>query len=330
MGIFRSRLEKRSFGNSNTDFLSSLGIGGSSEDDLGEITYFTCMRILTDTVSKLPLKLFHETDDGTAKSTNHYLYNLLKLRPNDYMSTSDFWKAVEFQRNHHGHSIVYIDFDKRNGQIKGLYPLDSQKIKIIVDDRGILGRENAIRYIYSPGSFGQKEYKLSPDQVLHFKGLTADGISGMSVRDVLRAKIESSKNGARFVENYFKSGLFAKGIVQFTGDLSEKGVENLISRFTKMASGISGAGKVLPMPYGFEFKQLNSTMVDSQFLELNQLTSLQIAAAFGIKPHQLNNLERATHSNVEHQQSEFYIEPYKVYWSCMNRSYPINYLWIVK
>ena len=49
-------------------------------------------------------------------------------------------------------------------------------------------------------------------------------------------------------------------------------------------------------------------MVDSQFLELNQLSSLQIASVFGIKAHEINNLERATHSNVEHEQREFYIE----------------------
>lgn len=302
MGIFRSRLEKRSaISPSNIRFLNALGID-TTTDDLGEITYFTCMRILTDTISKLPLKLYQETTDGTSKSTNHPLYHLLKLRPNKYMSSSDFWKAVEFNRNHYGHSIVYIDKDK-NFNIRGLYPLDMEDIEIWIDDKGIINRDKAIWYVIP-----SKRIKLRYDEVLHFKGLTKNGLEGISARDVLRAKLESGKSGARFVENYFKNGLFAKGIVQYTGDLSPEGINRLKERFATMAGGIDNAGKVLPMPLGFEFKPLNQNMVDSQFLELNQLTSLQIAGAFGIKPHQLNNLERATHSNVEHQQREFYIE----------------------
>lgn len=304
MGIFRSALEKRNNFNSlsNIRFLNALGINSNNTEDLGEITYFTCMRILTDTISKLPLKLYQQTEDGTTRSTNHYLYHLLKLRPNKYMSSSDFWKAVEFNRNHYGHSVVYIDFDK-NLKVRGLYPLDMENIEVWVDDKGIINKDKAIWYID-----WQKKLKIRYDKVLHFKGLTSDGIQGISARDVLRAKIESSKNGAKFIENYFKNGLFAKGIVQYTGDLSPEGIEKLKERFATMAGGIDNAGKVLPMPLGFEFQPLNQNMVDSQFLELNQLTSLQIASAFGIKPHQLNNLERATHSNVEHQQREFYIE----------------------
>lgn len=307
MGFFKSRLETRSISKNDLGFLQALGMSGN-EDDLGEITYFTCMRILTDTVSKLPLKLYEETDDGTNKATNHYIYHLLKLRPNEYMSSSDFWKAVEFSRLHYGHSVVYIDVNKKNGKIKGLYPLDMAKVEIVVDDRGIIGKKNAIYYIYSPGGKGNKEYKFKSHQVLHFKGLTKDGIQGVSVRDTLKAKLEASKNGAKFIENYFKNGLFAKGVIQYTGDLSQKASKKLQQRFMDMAGGIKNAGQVLPLPLGFQFQQLNSSMVDSQFLELNQLSSLQIASAFGIKPHQINNLERSTHSNVEHQQREFYIE----------------------
>lgn len=49
-------------------------------------------------------------------------------------------------------------------------------------------------------------------------------------------------------------------------------------------------------------------MQDAQFTELSQLTMKQIAAAFGIKPHQLGDLERSTNSNIEHQTKEFYVD----------------------
>ena len=49
-------------------------------------------------------------------------------------------------------------------------------------------------------------------------------------------------------------------------------------------------------------------MADAQFLENTELTIRQIAAAFGIKMHQLNDLERATHTNISEQQRQFYID----------------------
>ena len=43
-------------------------------------------------------------------------------------------------------------------------------------------------------------------------------------------------------------------------------------------------------------------------LENTELTIRQIAAAFGVKMHQLNELSRATHTNIEEQQREFYVD----------------------
>ncbi|AOY76911.1 phage portal protein [Clostridium formicaceticum] len=314
MGFFRRAIEKRSnevVDINSQEFLKILGIDANSisDDKLKESTYFTCMRIMTDSISKLPLKLYRETDNGTEKASSHALYKLLKLRPNQYMSSSDFWKMVEFQRLHNGHSVVYIDYVTRGrnaGKIKGLYPLNMDNVRIWIDDAGIIGKDNAIYYVYKDKK--GNEYKLKHSEVLHFKGLTSDGITGMSVREYLVTTIENAQAGQKYVNNYFKGGLFAKGLLQYTGDISPENMKKMQGRFESMANGIKNAGKILPVPLGFSFNSISNSMADSQFLELNQFSIQNITSAFGVKMHQVNMLERATHNNIEHQMKEFYID----------------------
>lgn len=283
-------------------------LNGISPDKAKEATFWTSMRILTDTLSKLPLKLYQENENGTSKATDHYLYSLLKLRPNEYMSASSFWKAIEWNRLYYGHSLAYIDTSRagRNaGKAKGLYPIDMAKVTIWVDDAGIIGKNNALWYVYQSPS---GEIKLKHDQVLHFLGMTRDGITGMAIKDYLRTLVENGQSGQSYVNEYFKNGLFAKGILTYTSQINPEDEKRLKERFQRMASGIKNAGSILPVPIGFDFKSINTSMADAQFLELSQLTMQQIAAAFGIKMHQINSLDRATHSNVEAMQKEFYID----------------------
>src|SRR5690606_11872057 len=79
-------------------------------------------------------------------------------------------------------------------------------------------------------------------------------------------------------------------------------------RFEEMASGLKNAHRISLLPVGFQFQPLQLSMTDAQFLENTQLTIRQIANVFGIKMHQLNDLSRATHTNIEEQQKQFYAD----------------------
>jgi len=49
-------------------------------------------------------------------------------------------------------------------------------------------------------------------------------------------------------------------------------------------------------------------LTDSQFLELKQFSSLQIAAAFGIKPNHINDYSKSSYSSSEAQNLSFYVD----------------------
>ena len=62
------------------------------------------------------------------------------------------------------------------------------------------------------------------------------------------------------------------------------------------------------MPPGLKLVPVNMKLTDAQFYELQKYSALQIAAAFGIKPNQLNNYEKSSYANSETQQLAFLVE----------------------
>ncbi|MCY6957952.1 phage portal protein [Clostridium brassicae] len=282
--------------------LEDINIQG--KNSLKQATVFGCLRVLSDTVSKLPIKIY-QNKNGIKKVVDHYLGPLLKLRPNPYMSASDFWKCVEVQRNIYGNAYVALDFNNR-GQVTGLYPLDSSKMQIFVDDVGLLNSSNKIWYIYTDNLGHQIKFKS--DELLHFKGLTTDGIVGLSVIDQLKHLIQNGKSSEEYINKFFKNGLQVKGLVQYVGDLNPNAEKTFIENFERMSSGLKNAHRIAMLPIGYQFQPISQKLVDAQFLENSQLTIRQIAAMFGVKMHQLNDLDRATHTNIAEQQRGFYID----------------------
>lgn len=275
---------------------------------LREATVFACIRILADAVGKLPLKIYQDKN-GKQSAAGHYLTPLLKIRPNPWMSSRDFFKAMEVQRNVYGNAYAWLDIKTRGpdaGKVSGIYPLDSTKVEIWVDDVGLLPGKGKMWYIYRDNK--GKEYKIKPDEMLHFKSLTFDGIVGMTPLEQLKSTVENAGAASQFLNNSFKTGMQTKGIIHYVGDLDSKAEKTFREKFEQMSSGLKNANRVALLPIGYQYQPLSLKLTDAQFLENTELTIRQIAAAFGVKMHQLNELTRATHTNVEHQQREFYID----------------------
>ncbi|MEK5038916.1 phage portal protein [Sporosarcina sp. FSL K6-3457] len=288
--------------------LDFLGISKDSVNVRGKnalkvATIFSCVKILSESVSKLPIKIYQEDDNGIRKSSRHYFSSLLKLRPNLYMSTTSFFSALEAQRNLRGNSYASIEYDKK-GKVKALWPIDSEKVTVYIDDVGLLNSSTKMWYIVNVGG---KQVKLHPHEVLHFKNtVTLDGLVGIPTIDELKGLLENAKSAEKFINNFYKQGLQVKGIVQYVGDLNEDAKKNFREKFESMSSGLKNSHRIALMPVGYQFVPMSLNMHDAQFLENNEVTIKQLATAFGIKAHQLNDLDRSTHTNIEQQEQEFY------------------------
>lgn len=284
-----------------------LGLKGVRKKDLSEATYFACLKVLSESLGKLPLKLLKYNDkNGVMSARDHSLYNILKNRPNPYMTSSVFWSTVEYNRNHYGNAYVLID---GAGKDMKLWILDYNKIQVWYDDAKLLGENADIYYLYSSGS---KFYKFGSEEILHFKSSnTLDGINGISVREQLKSTIQGNLKAQELLNNMYESGFTAKAVVQYTGSLNDENVKTFIEGIEDYATGKlaeEGIKNIIPVPLGATLTPLNIKLADNQFVEVKQYSALQIASAFGIKPYQIGDYTKSSYASAEAQQLSFYVD----------------------
>ena len=294
--------------------LEWLGIESTPKKVLSEVTYFTCMKMLAETLGKMPLKFYQQTDKGVEEAKPNAAYDLLRIRPNPQMTPTAFWGTIENNRNHYGNAYVWIQKElkrmKYGGEevIRNFWIMPSADVQIIVDDKGVFGEAGDLYYWYTD-KYNGEHYVFPSCDVLHFKtSMSFDGLTGMPVRDILKATIEGGLESQTFMNNLYKGGLTARAALQYAGDLSPKLEKQLIGKLETYANGANNAGKFIPIPIGMKLEPLNIKLTDSQFFELKKYSALQIAGAFGIKPNQINDYEKSSYANSEMQNISFYID----------------------
>ncbi len=296
-------------------FAKWLGISSVPYSQRSEVTYFTCLKLLAETLAKMPIK-YYNADKTIAADDD--VYKLLKYRPNKNMTPTAFLFALENNRNHFGNGYAYIhrylNREKYGGTmgIEGLYIMQSDCVTQIVDDKGIFKNKGDIWYWYQDPLSGES-YFFKADEVIHVKtSHTFNGLTGLPVTQILKTTLEGALESQNFMNNLYKQGLTARATLQYTGDLDKKKEKKLVEKFEQYTTGANNAGKFIPIPIGMEIKPLSISLTDSQFFELKKYSALQIAAAMGIKPNQINDYEKSSYNSSEMQNLTFYIDTMQV------------------
>lgn len=291
--------------------LNFLGLQDTDKSELSEATYFACLKVLSETLGKLPLKLLkHNENNGVTVCRTHPLYRVLNERPNKFMTATTFWSTVEYNRNHHGNAYVLINTKKKSNKVEtSLWVLPSDCVEIWYDDAKKI---NDIPDIYYKYSCTAGTFTFGSEEILHFKtSSTFDGITGMSVRERLKSTIIGNNKAQELVNQMYDNGFTAKAVVQYTSSLSDENAKEFAKGIEKFATGKYSDEElknIIPIPLGATLTPLNIKLADNQFIEVKKYSALQIASAFGIKPYQIGDYEKSSYSSAEAQQLSFYID----------------------
>lgn len=313
--IFNSTEAEQEPSLQNDALLQWLGIDPHTKA-LSETTYFTCLKVLSETMGKLPLKCYVEDERGgrVRAPTDKTLDRILN-RPNPYMTPATFWTTMEANCQHYGNAYAwiqrrYIKSGRYGGayEVLGLWPMRSDCVTVYMDNIGIFGNKGNLYYRFTDPD-GAETYIFRPEDVLHFKTwLTWDGVIGKSVREILADTVKGAAYSQQYLSKLYESGLTASSVLQYTGDLDEKLRKKLQDRYNDYLTGAKNAGKVVALPVGMSLTPLSYKLSDAQFIELKKYSALQIAAAFGVKPNQINDYEKSSYASSEAQQLAFLVD----------------------
>lgn len=296
------------------ELLEWLGMKSNNRESISEVTYYTCLKMLSETMGKLPLKYYQDTERGRIRAEPDDLTYLLTVRPNRITTPTTLWSTTEFNCQHYGNGYIWMRGEltrKKYGgsyKIRDLWSMQSKYTTVLMDDIGVFGTSGKIYYQYSDPTTG-KQYLFQDYEVMHFKTwYTPDGIMGAPVRKVLEDTIGGASESQNFMNKLYEQGLTASMAMQYTGDLDKERIEKLKKKYADALTGAKNAGKIVPVPAGLQLTPLKMNLTDAQFFELKKYSALQIAGAFGIKPNQINNYEKSSYANSETQQLAFLVD----------------------
>ena len=285
-----------------------LGIQSNGGPAMSEATYFACQKVLSESVGKLPLKIQQYRDgQGIRIAREHRYFRTLNERPNRYMTASVFWSTMELCRNHYGNAYAWIDDNGKDAP--QLWPMDPRQVRVYYDNARLLKDQPDLYYQYSTPA---GVIVLGSEEVLHFKSHnTLDGLVGVSVREQLASTIQGGIKAQKMLNRMTDSGMTAKAVLQYTGSLNDDSVKKLkeqVEAYMKGEISERDGRNVVPIPVGFSLTPLNLKLADSQFLELRQFNTLQIASAFGVKPYQVGDYTKSSYASAEAQQLSFLVD----------------------
>ena len=141
-------------------------------------------------------------------------------------------------------------------------------------------------------------------QVFHLPGLTIDGPIGVSVIEYARQTIGNAMGGNRHAGTFFGNGMKPSGMFRHPGKLKDETYRRLKDQLRDKTSG-ENSNETLIIEDGMEFSPVALNAKDSQFLESRNWEAVQLCAWYRMPPHKVGILDRATFSNIEHQDLEY-------------------------
>jgi HK97 family phage portal protein len=259
---------------------------------------YACVRILAETMASLPLVLYRpRSDGGKDRVTDHWLYSLLCRRPNRFQNPFEWREMLQGHLALRGNAYNQIITNAR-GEIVELIPIHPDRMRIELLPSG--------EYRYRATDRFGTEIVLPRGEVWHLRGLSSDGVIGMSpielARESLGMALAAQDYGARFFANDAKP---TGGWIEFPGSFKDAEAKKVFRESYQAAQSGSNRGKVLVLENGMKFHEVGVTNKDAQFLELRKFQITDIARLFRVPPHMIADLDRATFSNIEQQSLEF-------------------------
>jgi HK97 family phage portal protein len=277
-------------------FSTSAGAYVSPDSAMRLAAVFACVRVISETIGSLPVAIYRRRPDGGKERANeHPVYSVLQ-RPNTWQTGMEFWEMLQAHLELRGNAYAQI-VSGPGRSIDQLIPLHPDRVKVYRLANGRL-RYEVTSY------FDGTTTSLAQEEMFHLRGMSSDGILGMSTisagSEVIGTGLAQMEHRARYFSNSAIPGLAIKTANKLEGDKRKEFMEGV-------RQGFSGANafKVMVLNPGMEASALGLTNKDSQLIEASSATRTDIASLFRLPPHKIGDLTRGTFSNIEQQNIEF-------------------------
>ena len=193
---------------------SASGMRVSPDGALRLAAVYAGVRILSETMASLPVVVYRQRKDGGKdRVTDHWLYGLLARKPNRFQNPFEWREMLQGHLALRGNAFCQIIANPK-GEITELMPIHPDRVRMEVMDSG--------DFRYRVRMQNGDETVFPRGQIWHLRGLSSDGLMGMSpielARESLGMALAAQDYGARFFTNDAKP---TGGWIEFPGTFKD-------------------------------------------------------------------------------------------------------------
>lgn len=255
----------------------------SSETALKNPAVLRAISLIAYSVGMLPTYVYNvQADEDRQLAKNHPLYKLLLKQPNTFQSAFDFKSIMQkrvLTKEGGAYALILRSPDVRNGGRKrptGLVPIDPDRTEVLQNP------DWTVSYRYRPLTGGTVIYSSS--EILHLRGLTHDGIRGISLVKQAAEAIGLARGAERAAARLFAQGVLAGGAIKMPQGgkpMSQPAFDRLKQQIEEIYSGAQNAHKWLLLEEGAEAQAIAQNAQQTQLIEGRKHQVEEIARVFG-------------------------------------------------
>ncbi len=276
---------------------SSSGKTVTADNALQLSAVWSCVRLLSESISTLPLKIYKTNIDGSRElAKQHPAYTVLCRRPNSEMTPSRFMLMVVASLCLRGNAFIeklYI-----GSKLVSLNPLLPQYMVVKRLDNGRL------EYIYTDSKSGKRV--IHDKNIMHIRGFGMDGVCGMIPIQVGRDVIGTALSTDEAAGKVFENGLQTSGLLTSKTALKPDQRERLRKHLTTF-SGSKNAGKVMILEADLSFQNVTMNPETAQLLQSRGYSIEEICRWFRVPPFMVGHADKQSSwaSSVEGMNMQF-------------------------
>lgn len=242
---------------------------------------WACIRLLSESVSTLPMKVYRREADGSRKlAQDHPAYLVLCRRPNLEMTPSRFMLMVVASLCLRGNAFIEKKMIGR--KLVALNPLLPQNMVVKRLDTGQL------QYTYTEDG---KKRVIPVDRMMHIRGFGLDGVCGMmplsSGRDVFGAAMAVDESAAKIFEN----GLQTSGYISSKVAMNKE-QRGRLRKYLAEFTGSKNAGKMMVLEGDLSYQNVTMNPEDAQMLESRAFSIEEICRWFRVPPFMVGHVTK--------------------------------------
>jgi HK97 family phage portal protein len=273
------------------------GILINPDTALGLAAVYSCIYLLASSVAQLPINVMRRHEGEITAGTDHAAYWLLHDEPNAWQTSYKWRETKQAHVCGHGNGFSRLVRSPR-GELRSIEMHRPQETMLT---------KNGNRWVYAARDEDGHPMAISPEDMVHIRALGSDGKMGISPIRQHADTIGLGMATVRYGREFFEGGGRPTGLVTIKGgSLNDNSWVRLKSAWATAVGRLrQSENKTLLLPADLDYKALTIAPEDAQFLETRKLTRSEVAGLFNVPAHMINDLEKATFSNISEQAIQF-------------------------